>query len=178
MWHRLLVTPHTARRFCAAATACTGWASPLLAQQHRHSSSIPDHVKNVLEHAPFAAALIPGGGRGLVAARPIQQGEVLLEEWPFVCVPSIQNRCKVRRLCLVVIQVTSRKIVLSNLAMGTWAKAASDARSAGGAAQHMHTYTRGSGEKDCDTNDRWLISGESHSESSQPHNLSIHLLTV
>jgi hypothetical protein len=65
--------------------------------QHRSSSSVPEAVQRAFDGAPFAAALIPGAGRGLVAARAISQGEVVLREDPLVCVPSIENRSKVSK---------------------------------------------------------------------------------
>eukprot|EP00882_Tetradesmus_deserticola_P025864 GHRQ01028444.1.p1 GENE.GHRQ01028444.1~~GHRQ01028444.1.p1 ORF type:complete len:152 (+),score=67.69 GHRQ01028444.1:733-1188(+) len=66
-------------------------------------SGLPSTVLEQLAVAPFAVEKFKDAGRGLVAARDIQYGEVLLTEQPFVCCPSLSNRKKVCYHCLKVL---------------------------------------------------------------------------
>jgi len=100
----------------AGAAAATATALPLLAHHRppappaaplphrRQQHTVPDNVQRAFEGAPFAAALIPGAGRGLVAARRIEQGELVMREAPFLCAPALDVRHKVGLCSNVVIR--------------------------------------------------------------------------
>ncbi|GBF92090.1 hypothetical protein Rsub_04437 [Raphidocelis subcapitata] len=88
------------RPHAAAAAAAAALSAPPPPPLARAFASVPDGVKAVFEGAPFAAALVPGAGRGLVASEPIGAGSRILREAPLVAVPSIQARSKVCYECL------------------------------------------------------------------------------
>lgn len=75
----------------------------LFSSSNQQLSGLPPTVLEQLAVAPFAVQKFNDAGRGLVAARDIQYGEVLLTEQPYVCCPSLSNRRKVCYHCLKVL---------------------------------------------------------------------------
>ena len=67
------------------------------AQALRHAAAAPalDHVDELLEAGGMHLVQLPGYNRGLVAARDLPQGSLLLAECPLLCARAPQHDGKV-----------------------------------------------------------------------------------